>query len=252
MKKYILFTFFFLPFFVYGSNLTLCYDIKALFLTVGNTCIRYKLDNKTIYFNSEIRSSPMVSWVSRVNDQAKAIGNSNNLRTEYFLFHQEEGKYKASQEYFFEGNNIRVKSIKYNDDWTVKDEKISIYEKMSDYREPFMLSIIFYKNILDGNTTPLKLFYKEKTYDIPFKIHSEQEIKALNRKFEAKKVSFTPNIKGKGLLIPSGEWFIYIDKNRLFPVKIETKFVFINANLFISKIEGNEYLIRSIIQNSSK
>lgn len=255
MKKYIIFVISFVisfPVIVYGNSLTLCYDIKALFLTVGKSCIHYKIDNQTIYFNSEIRSSPMVSWVSRINDYGKSIGNINTLKTEYFLFHQEEGNFKASQEYFFEGNNVKVKSIKYNNDWTIKDEKVSIYKDIGEYREPFMLSIIFYKNIFFDKLNILHLFYKGKTYDIPFKSHSEQAINVLNRKFETKKISFTPNIKGKGLLIPSGEWFIYIDKNRSFPIKIETKFIFINANLIISKIEGDEYLIKSIIKNSSK
>ncbi|MEF3254201.1 MAG: DUF3108 domain-containing protein [Deferribacterales bacterium] len=241
----------FIPTTIFSKDLTLCYDVKALFVTVGTTCIHYKIDNKTIYFDSTMKSSPAVSWVSRINNFGKAIGNLDDLKSKYFLFHQEEGKYKAFQEYFFENNKIKVKSIKYNQDWTVKDENEKIYD-IQGYYEPFMLSLVFYKKILEKHQTPLKLFYKEKIYDIPFSIHSETVISISKRKFNTVKISFTPNIKGKGLLIPSGRWFIYIDKERLFPVRIDTKFVFITASVIISKIEGNEFTISSILKNQGK
>jgi hypothetical protein len=115
-----------------------------------------------------------------------------------------------------------------------------------------MLSIVFFKKVLNNDTTPLKLFFKDKAYTIPFKIVGEEEVKLGKNKYSTIKATFIPNIKGRWLLVPTGEWSAYLDKSRLFLVKAETKFVFINADVNLTRIEGDQNLLVNIIKNYGK
>jgi len=227
----------------FSEHLKLCYDVKALFVSVGETCIDYKKDKETLYFNSTIRSSTLASLVKRINDNGKAIGDLSTFQPKYFLFEQEESTYKATNEYIYEKNRIISKTIKYDKQWHPESEEIKEF-KFTDYFEPFMLSMVFYKNIYNKKQEPLKLFYKNKTYNIPYKILNEEKINNI----QTIKVSVKPFVKGKGLLIPDGEWYIYIDKENLYPIRIETKFVFIKATAYIKIIDGNQKLLRQIIE----
>lgn len=246
MKKF--FTFFLLlPLILSAEKLNLCYNVKALFVSVGETCIYYHKDKDTLYFNSIIRSSDLVSFMKRINDTGKGIADLKTFQPKYFLFEQEESKYKATNEYIYKDNKIISKTIKYDKSWKPEGEEIKEFEQI-DYFEPFMLSMVFYKNIFNNKTEPLKLFYKNKIYNIPYTILNDEKTEVMKKTITTKKVSVKPFVKGKGLLIPDGEWFLYLDKENLYPVKIETKFIFVKATAYLSRIDGKSSLIREIIQ----
>ncbi|MGC8925129.1 MAG: DUF3108 domain-containing protein [Calditerrivibrio sp.] len=249
-KLLLLFFIFILPIAVFADDLSLCYNVKALFVTVGKTCIHYKKDKDTLYFNSIIRSSRLVSFMKRIEDKGKGIADLKSFKPKYFLFDQEESKYKATNEYIYHDDKIVSKTTHYDKSWKPTEEEIKEFNS-TDYFEPFMLSMVFYKNIHHKKEEPLKLFYKNKTYNIPYKILGD-EIEEINgKKVPVKKISVKPFIKGKGLLVPYGEWFIYLDKSNLYPVKIEAKFVFVSAVAYIETIEGKNTLIKEIIEQYS-
>ncbi|MCX8083549.1 MAG: DUF3108 domain-containing protein [Calditerrivibrio sp.] len=239
------------PYITFSEELKLCYDVKAFFVKIGETCIFYDKKDELLYFNSYIRSSELVSFIKRINDTGKGIADLKKFAPIYFLFDQEESTYKATNEYFYQHNKIISKTIKYDKSWQKKEEEIKEFVE-TEYFEPFMLSMVFYKNVKNNKLEPLKLFYKNKTYNIPYKILGNELVEINNKSYNTIKTSVTPFIKGKGLLIPDGEWFIFLDKENLYPIKIEAKFIIAKATAYLSKESGDKSLIKKILEHYSK
>lgn len=72
------------------------------------------------------------------------------------------------------------------------------------------------------------------------------------KKWNTYKILVVPEVKTTGLLTPRGKWYIWIDKEYLFPVRLKISFVIGSVNAWIDSISGNINLLRKLRQNLSQ
>ena len=60
--------------------------------------------------------------------------------------------------------------------------------------------------------------------------------KVKDKIFDSKKVLIKPEIRGKGLLRPKGNWYIWVDKSTQLPVKMSVGFIIGSVDVVLTQI----------------
>lgn len=221
----------------YSFNTTLCYDVEVLIFKVGESCISYKEKDDEIIIESFMRTVNIGSMAKKVDDNGYAIAKKNGLIPKKFVFNQKEGNFKRFQSYDFEEDKIKVRETKYKDlSDIVEKEEYKIYQHNGE-RDPYTLALFFFKEAFVSKEGFLKLFYDDQSYQIPYQVLKDEKIKIRQKIFDTKKVLIKPIIKGKGLLKPKGNWYIWIDKSTQFPVKMSVGFIIGSVDVLLTRIE---------------
>ncbi len=233
------------PVHVFSEEFRACFDVKVLFFRVGESCISYKDGGEDIIIESLIRTVNIASKAKKVEDRGGAVLIKKNLIPKTFVFHQQEGGFKRYQRYDFEDGKIKVVETKYKglSDEIEKDE----HKTYSHYgqRDPFSASLYLFREVFRSERGYLNLFYDDRTYQIPFNVIKEEEIKLANTSYSTRKVLIRPDILGKGLLRPKGDWYIWVDRETLLPIKMSVGFIIGSVNVLISRIEGDRHFLKS-------
>ena len=239
-----LFLLLFLPFSILASELTLCYKAYYLFFPVARTCITYKQEGENLKVSSWVRTINVGSLVKRVYNHGYAVIYIKSLTPIEFFYHQEEGSFKRRQHYTFKDSKIYVKEIHYVE-LTEEQERIEerVYD-YTDYVDPYTASLMLYKSALKEPSGNLKMFYDGKTYSIPYSVVGEEWVL---EKYRALVLNVQPNIKTKGLLKPKGMWRLWIDRENLFPVKMQLLFVLGSVKAVLEEVKGDRELLKRIL-----
>lgn len=234
----------FFPVPAFSSSLNACYDVKAFYIKVGESCITYSetRDNK-ISVRSFMRTVDIGSIAKRVEDHGEAFAEKDGMRPVSFKFYQEEGRFKRFQEYLYEKDIIRVRETRYKGLSNViqKDEK-KTYPFKGEV-DPYIAALLLFKEVGQKKEGILKMFYDDRFYNIPYKVLREEKITVGEEKFNTYYVLVKPNIAGKGLLKPKGDWYMWIDKKSKLPVKMSVGFIIGSVKLYLTSMEGNRNLL---------
>ncbi|MCX7990996.1 MAG: DUF3108 domain-containing protein [Proteobacteria bacterium] len=220
-----------------ANAITLCYDIEIFIFKVGESCISYKDMDDEILTESFMRTVNIGSVAKRVNDKGYAIANRDGLKPKKFVFYQEEGNFKRYQSYDFEEGKIKVRETKYKG---LTDEIENDENKTYQYkgqRDPYTLALFLFKEVFKSQSGNLSLFYDDKSYLIPYQVLKDELVKIKDKKYDTKQVLIKPEIKGKGLLRPKGNWYIWVDKKTQLPVKMSVGFIIGSVDVVLAKME---------------
>jgi hypothetical protein len=228
---------------LHASSLRACYDVKVFFLKVGESCITYSYETKEIKITSFMKTVNIGSLAKRIYDHGGATVFVKDLKPIHFQFHQEEGSFKRFQEYLFKDNKIYVTERKYKklSDEIEREEKKS-YPHKGEF-DPYSAALFLFLNVEKQNKGTIPIFYDDKFYEIPWEKIEKTTLTYDITQFNVFKIKIQPNIKGKGLLQPKGEWFLWIDEKTKLPIEMEVGFIIGSVKVKISQIEGNRNLL---------
>lgn len=221
----------------YAINVSACYRVEILFFKVGESCISFQEENDIVSVKSFMRTVNIGSLAKRVEDKGEGIIKKGSLKPMLFKFYQEEGKFKRYQEYKYIDDKIHVRETKYVglSDKIEKDEKkVYLYNNFGD---PYAVAMYLFENIDKNKSGTLRLFYDDKYYHVPFSIQKEENISIDDIRYDTYKVIVKPNIQGKGLLKPKGDWILWIDKKSRLPVKMSVSFIIGSVNVLVESLK---------------
>lgn len=204
----------------------------------------FKDMGEELLIESSMRTTNIASMAKRVEDRGSALLLKKGLRSKRFIFYQEEGIFKRYQKYEFEGGKINIIETKYKglSDEIEKDEHKSYV--FNNERDPYAATIFLLKEVFRSNFGTLSLFYDDKSYKIPYQVLKDETIKIGERRYNTKKVLIKPEIKGKGLLRPKGDWYIWVDSATYLPVKMSVGFIIGSVDVLLERIEGDINLLK--------
>lgn len=235
-KLFLIISLLFTPKLSLSQTTTLCFDVEIFIFKVGESCISYKDSGNEILIESFMRTVNIGSMAKRVDDKGYAIASKNGLTSKKFVFYQIEGNFKRYQSYEFDDNKIKVKEIKYKG---ITEEIENDENKTYSYngqRDPYTLALFLFKEVFKSNSGLLHLFYDDKSYKIPYQVINDEKIKVKDKIFDSKKVLIKPEIRGKGLLRPKGNWYIWVDKSTQLPVKMSVGFIIGSVDVVLTQI----------------
>jgi hypothetical protein len=185
--------------------------------------------------------------VKRVYNHGYAVISAKNLTPKEFFYNQEEGEFKRRQRYIFKNSNIYVKETHYvelTDKVEREEERVYPFD---GYPDPYTASLVLYKNSIQNGEGIIKMFYDDRKYHIPYKVIGEEKIKVPAGSYYARVVDVTPNVETKGLLQPKGRWKLWIEKDNLFPVKMQLFFVLGSVRAILEEVKGDKDLLRKVL-----
>lgn len=231
---------------VYASSVTACYNVKVFFLTVGESCITYKFINDRLNISSFMRTTNIGSIAKHINDYGSSELTLKGLKPSYFTFYQEEGRFKRYQEYKFLTEKVIAKEIKYKGLTTEIEKEENKSYQLRDEVDPYTAALYLFKKSEKHEKGTIGIFYDDKFYRIPWQKIGEYRLQTKLDVLDTIKVMVQPNIKGKGLLQPKGDWYLWIDKKTSLPVLMEVGFIIGSVKVIIEKIDGDKELINSL------
>jgi hypothetical protein len=185
--------------------------------------------------------------VKRVYNYGYAVISAKNLTPKEFFYHQEEGEFKRKQYYIFNNSKIYVKETHYvelTDKVEREEERVYPFD---GYPDPYTASLVLYKNSIQNGEGVIKMFYDDRKYHIPYKVVGEEEIKVPAGNYYARVMDVTPNVETKGLLRPKGRWKLWIEKDNLFPVRMQLFFVLGSVRALLEEVKGDKELLRKVL-----
>lgn len=229
-----------------SSTLTACYDVKVFFFKVGESCITYKIDKKILKISSHMKTVNIGSLAKRIYDHGSSELVLEKFYPKKFTFYQEEGTFKRYQEYDFKENKIFVLERKYKKlTENIEKEERKIYSHSGEL-DPYSAALFLFKNFRSNNKGVVSIFYDDKFYKIPWATLGEKIIQTQSGETKCQTVIIKPNIKGKGLLQPRGDWLLYIDEKTLLPIKMEIGFIIGSVRVELISIDGDLNLITNL------
>jgi len=236
-----------LPLSLLSKELTLCYKAYYLFLPVARTCITYQLEGENLKVSSWAKTINIGGLVKRVYNYGYSIIQAKTLTPKEFFYHQEEGQFKRRQHYIFKDPKIYVKETHYvelSDQVERTEEKIYDYE---GYTDPYTTSLVLYKDLRKERRGTLRMFYDDRKYHIPYAVVGEDLLEVQSVKYTTLVVDVSPNIETKGILKPKGRWKLWVDKENLFPVRMQLFFVLGSVRAVLEDVKGDQRLLRKVL-----
>jgi len=78
-------------------------------------------------------------------------------------------------------------------------------------------------------------------------VAGEEEIKVPAGNYYARVVDVSPNVETRGLLRPKGRWKLWIEKDNLFPVRMQLFFVLGSVRALLEEVKGDRELLRKVL-----
>ena len=234
----IIFSFLFL--FSFSYALEVCYKGYYLIFPLVVDCINYKKGKIEAY----AYSTPFGSLFKKVRYEgySEYIYN-NNLLSKRFYFVQQEGRHKYIHNYVFRKNSIFYEKKHYkleNGEYVFKEKKQKVFKVNEIYFDPFTSSIYLYKIIRSKKDGYIPIFYDGRFYKVPYKIESKENLNINGKIYKTQKVYLNPKFESKGLLRPTGNWYLWIDESLNIPVKMQVKFTIGSFKLVLKSLKMEE------------
>ncbi len=213
---------------------------------MARSCISYKINGGILEIKSFIETVGVGKLAHKVNNKGGAKIKLGSLHPEHFFFHQEEGEFKRSMVYYFneEDNSIRMKVTKYRGLTDEVERFVDETHSYDGYMDPFTASIDLYTEVGARKKGYLKIFYDGRKYKIPYFVVGEEMIDGR----EVWLVEVDPGIKTEGLMKPKGKWYLWIDKRRRLPLKMELEFTLGSTLVELESIRGREDIISELVK----
>ncbi len=213
---------------------------------MARSCISYKIKGSLLEIKSFIETVGVGKLAHKVNNKGGAKIKLGSLHPEHFFFHQEEGRFKRSMVYYFneEDNSIKIKVTKYKGLTDEVEKVVDEIHSYDGYKDPFTASIDLYTEVGSRKKGYLKIFYDGRKYKIPYFVVGEEMIDGR----EVWLVEVEPDIKTEGLMKPKGKWYLWIDKRRRLPIKMELEFTLGSTLVELESIKGKEDIISELVK----
>ena len=232
---YLLFLFFFIKL---SYSVEVCYKGYYVFFPIIVDCIKYEEGKVEAY----AYSTPLGSLFKKVEYKGSSVYklSRGKLQSEKFFFIQIENRHKYIHSYIFENGKIiyQKKHYKLKDGkYVYKDKKEKIFITKESFYDPFTSSVFLYKAIKHKKNGYIPIFYDGMFYKVPYSVKKEENIKIDGKIYKTYKVYINPEFKTKGLLKPTGDWYLWIDKNFNLPVKMQVKFTVGSFKLILKSLK---------------
>lgn len=234
------------PLTVYSKELTACYKAYFFIFPVARSCITYKITGGILEVKSFIETVGVGKLAHRVKDEGGARIKLGSLHPEHFFFHQEEGRFKRTMLYYFDekNNSIKVNVTKYRGLTEKVEKTVKKTYSYDGYKDPFTASIYLYTEVGKRKRGYLKVFYDGKKYKIPYFLVGSEFIEGR----EVWLVEVEPDMETRGLLKPKGKWYLWIDKERRIPLKMELEFTLGSTLVKLEEIKGEKDIISELAE----
>ncbi len=221
----------------FGKSFKGCYKGYYLFFPIVKNCLYYEEKQNFIEFYTTVDTLGVMKMLKNLHYEGTSLILKETKTPIFFNFLQNEKDLKVVQTYFFKNNHIIFYKKR-----NFKGKEFIILNDIvqNGYLDPFFSSLILYNSIPKVKKGNMFIFYDGKKYKIPFKLIKEEKIKVNSKKYDTYLVEIEPNIKSEGILKTKGKWFIWIDKEMKFPVKIKASFVVGTINLYLEKNYSNK------------
>ncbi len=231
---------------IHSRELTACYKAYFFIFPVARSCITYKVKGGLLEIKSFVKTVGVGRLAHKVNNRGGVVIKLASLNPEHFFFHQEEGRFKRSMVYYFndKDNSIRIKVTKYIGLTDEIEEVVDEIHSYDGYKDPFTASIDLYTEVGTKKKGYLKVFYDGEKYKIPYFIIGEVVVAGR----EVWLVEVEPDIKTEGLMKPKGKWYLWIDKRRRLPLKMELGFTLGSTLVELESIRGEEDVISELVK----
>ncbi|RUM29522.1 MAG: hypothetical protein DSY42_06370 [Aquifex sp.] len=227
---------------LYSNTLEICHRAYYVFFPVAYHCNRYEVNEKELKIIGYSKTTGLGNIFGRIEIKGEARGNLH-LQSEVFRLHLHvRGKEKV---HYYE---FRKNSVFYQIEAGKLIEGVKEIENPID---PFMAGLIVYITS-SVSEKELRFFYDGRVQKVRYKVLGEEILEWKGKKWNTYKILVVPEVKTTGLLAPRGKWYIWIDKEYLFPVRLRISFVIGFVNAWIESTSGNINLLRKLRQNSSR
>ncbi|RUM50112.1 MAG: hypothetical protein DSY47_02520 [Hydrogenothermus sp.] len=228
-------------FFSFSYSLEVCYKGYYIFFPIIVDCINYEPKKVEAY----AYSTPFGSLFKKVKYEGNSKYTYENsiLVSKQFYFIQQEGKHKYIHHYVFKENTILYEKRHYklkNDKYIFKDKKQKTFKTKEIFFDPFTSSVYLYKAIKSKKSGYIPIFYDGRFYKVPYKVEKKEKINIDGKIYKTQKVYLNPEFKSKGLLKPTGNWYLWIDENLNIPVKMQVKFTIGSFRLVLKSLKLEE------------
>ncbi len=214
----------------FGDSFKGCYKGYYLFFPIIQNCITYSEDKDLMKFETTVETLGIAKAFRKLYYTGESLILDKSPL--FFNFIQNEKNLKVVQTYFFKNNKIIFFKKR---EFKGKEDIILRSLNKDGYTDPFSASLMLYSSVPKVKKGKILVFYDGKKYKIPFKLVKEEKVKIGSKKYETYLVEIEPNVKSEGLLKTKGKWYIWIDKNMKFPVKIKASFLAGTINLYLQK-----------------
>jgi hypothetical protein len=237
----------FLYFIANIEELKTCYKAYFIFFPIAQICIGYKKDGENFVISSLAKTLSFGNIVKKVHNFGWSIIDLQELKPKKFFYHQDEIGFRRDQYYIFKGNKIYVKKVIY----ARKEKTEEFGEFLNDgFVDPHTASLILYKEATKYENGILKIFYEDKYYYISYNLVGEEIVSSRLGNFKSKIVEVGADVETKGPIKPKEKWLVWLDKENLFPVKMQLNFTLGSLKVEIEKIEGDASLLKKVLLNS--
>ena len=139
-----------------------CYEIKYLFLTIAELCVKYKIGKNTIETIITATSKGLFKLIKDVKYEGYSIADIN-LNSKKFYFYRKEKESIEIHRYIFKKNKIIANKIIKKGNNEKKENKIYAND---NYIDPFTASLLYYRKIKKKEKIQKKIFYDGNFYYI--------------------------------------------------------------------------------------
>lgn len=212
-----------------------------MFFPIIVDCINYEAKKVEAYASS----TPFGSLFKKVKYEGNSKYTYENsiLVSKQFYFIQQEGKHKYIHHYVLKRNTILYEKRHYklkNDKYIFKDNKQKTFKTKEIFFDPFTSSVYLYKAIKSKESGYIPIFYDGRFYKVPYKVEKKERINIDGKIYKTQKVYLNPEFKSKGLLKPTGNWYLWIDENLNIPVKMQVRFTIGSFRLVLKSLKLEE------------
>lgn len=233
---------------LFSKYLELCYKVYFTFIEVGETCIRYEINQQenTVEINSVARTTKVGKLVKKLYNYGYCLIDGNTLSPKIFRYFQQEFGFFRFQEYIFgEDNKISVKIIRYDDQKmkSIKEKDEFVYVR-SDELDPYSAALFISKNSNSSGT--VKVFYEKKSHNIHYSFRATEILGTDIGNFESHVVEIKPEVETSGVLKPKGNWIAWFSSKKHILLKMKIDFTIGNIVMEVKKLKGYEDLLTEI------
>jgi hypothetical protein len=240
----------FLYFIANVSELKTCYKAYFFFFPIAQICIGYKKDGENFVISSLAKTLSFGNIVKKVYNFGWSIIDLKELKPKKFFYHQDEIGFRRDQYYIFKGDKIYVKKVIYSRKGNKGNTEEFGEFLNDDFVDPHTASLILYKEATRNENGILKIFYEDRYYYISYNSVGEEIVDSRLGNFRSKIVEVGADVETRGPIKPKEKWLVWLDKENLFPVKMQLNFTLGNLKVEIEKIEGDANLLKKVLQNS--
>ncbi len=230
------------PLISFPSMLETCYKVFFWFVPVADSCVIYIKDGNEIHIKSWAKTATLARMVKPVDSWGEVF--MEDMAPVRFFLSQKEGSFMRDHYYEFMEDGISFRMVRKKEKGN--EIKEGFFPTQETLYDPFSATFLLYVNTPFEGKRAVKLFYEGKVQRIEYAFAGEEEVEVYTKVYRAWKILLLPKVKTKSLLKPTGEWFVWIDKETNIPVKLKVSFNVGSAIVLLKEVRGNKNFFKEV------